>query len=271
MLTEEQLTYIIELVKEYTGNIIERNKSYVIENKLQEYVERLTFDNLSEFIEYLKSTDASDIKKDIADILTVNETHFFRDETIFNCIEEYIIPQLIKQNSKTKKLSIWSAACSSGQEIYSLIILLKEKFPDILTWDLSILATDFSQRIIQNAKLAQYSEMDVSRGLLDNYLNRYFVFSNGHWILQDEIKKYVNFKQLNLTESLPIFEEFDLVLLRNVLIYFSVSDKEKILHRVKPHVSKNGFLILGSSETLININAPFVVDKLSNTHIYKPS
>lgn len=271
MLQDDEFDYISGLIKDMTGNIIEKNKAYSISNKLVEFIKKSDYKDISELIKHLQTSHSLKTKQEVADVLTINETLFFRDNHPFETLKKHIIPELIERKRDERKLSFWSAACSSGQEIYSLIIMLKENFPEIFGWELSFLATDYSKRIIQTAQQARYTDMEVNRGMPQKLRDTYFHHVDDAWELSKNIKNLVQFKQMNLKTAMPIFDKYDIVLLRNVLIYFDITTKSEILYRIRKHMDDKGYLMLGSSETLIKIDSPFKLEKIGETMIYTPN
>jgi chemotaxis protein methyltransferase CheR len=181
-----------------------------------------------------------------------------------------VLPQLIEQRAAARKLSIWSAATSSGQEAYSIALLLLEHFPQLNDWDVRILGTDVSPSALQQARHGIYSQIEVNRGLPVSYLFKYFARDDFRWYIQDEVKGRVEFRQMNLAKPWPILPMFDLVFVCNVLPYFDAEVKKMILKRVRRCLQPQGFLFLGTDETTLNIDSDWSPESLGNATVYKP-
>ena len=188
------------------------------------------------------------------DALTTNETFFFRDFQPFEALRKIIIPQLIEQRAVQRRLSIWSAACSTGQEPYTIAMLLREHFPQLADWSVSILATDLSPTVLAQARAGSYNQFEVNRGLPAPLLLKYFTKVADRWLVKEELKKGIEFRAMNLVEPWPIFLPFDIVLIRNVMIYFDVPTKQAILKRIRACLQPQGTLFLGTAETTLNLD-----------------
>ncbi|HEY6876679.1 MAG TPA: protein-glutamate O-methyltransferase CheR, partial [Polyangiales bacterium] len=192
------------------------------------------------------------VQSAVVEAMTTNETSFFRDHHPFEAIRRVALPELIKLRSTQRSLRIWCAACSSGQEPYSVAMLLDEHFPALASWNIHIFATDLAANVIARAREGRYSQVEVNRGLSASALVRYFTRDGLEYTLRPELRKRVQFAELNLIGSWPTLEPFDLILLRNVLIYFDHQTKLKILQRMRAYVSTGGYLMLGGAETVPN-------------------
>jgi chemotaxis protein methyltransferase CheR len=197
------------------------------------------------------------LHRKVLDAMTNNETWFFRDGNPFSAMTDLVVPDLLKRRETEHKISIWSAACSSGQEPYSIAMLLRENFT-LPGWSYSILGTDFSSAILDRAKAGLYRQMEVNRGLPAKLLTKYFVQQGLHWQLKPEILAAVTLRFLNLAEPWgTIIPPVDIVFLRNVLIYFDVEIRREILGRVRRVLRPDGYLFLGCAETTLNLDDGF--------------
>jgi chemotaxis protein methyltransferase CheR len=202
--------------------------------------------------------------------MVTTETSFFRDIHPFETLKKTVLPELIACRSRTEQLNIWCAASSSGQEPYSLAILLHEYFPELARWRITISATDISQPMLQRSQAGSYSQVEVNRGLPTPLLLRWFRQDGAQWRLDERIRRAVTFSQLNLIQpSWPAMPEWDLVLLRNVMIYFETDVKRAILGRVARVLSPGGFLLLGGAETTLNLNEQFYRDEALKSGFYR--
>jgi chemotaxis protein methyltransferase CheR len=189
--------------------------------------------------------------------MTTNETSFFRDVHPFTALRNEILPELLKRNATKRTLNIWSAACSTGQELYSIVMLICEHFPDLTTWTLNLLGTDLSEEVLAKAREAKFTQIEVNRGLPAPMMARYFDRDGMTWQLRREYRSMARFTKLNLIETWPTLPKFDIVFLRNVLIYFSPDTKRQILQKIRAAMAPQALLFLGAAETTLGLNATF--------------
>jgi chemotaxis protein methyltransferase CheR len=204
--------------------------------------------------------------------LTTNETSFFRDKHVFEALRKKILPELIENRQKDKTLRIWSSACSAGQEAYSLAMMLREDFSQLNDWIIYIQATDISEFILEKAKSGTYSSMEAHRGLDSHYLHKYFEhLEKGAYQIKPAIRQMVNFSHHNLVGEWPFYPKFDLIMLRNVLIYFRQDVKDKVLSKMQQQLNGNdSILILGAAES-IYLNDLYKLVALDKISYYKPN
>ncbi len=264
-LAAEDFAFVSDIARRDAAIVLEKGKEYLVETRLGPVAKKEGFNSLAELIGAMrKNVSGPALTGKVIDALTTNETFFFRDFHPFEALRQTVIPQLIEQRSSQRKLTIWSAACSSGQEAFSLAMLLREHFPVLATWKIEIVGTDLSPTILARAKTGSYSQLEVNRGLPAHYLVKYFSKENETWNLKTEIRRMVEFRPMNLVQSWPIMAPFDLVFIRNVMIYFDVETKKKILQKLRSCVLPHGYLILGAAETTVNLDPswkPVRVDK----------
>jgi chemotaxis protein methyltransferase CheR len=254
-LTAENFAFIQALARDMAAIVLDPGKEYLVDTRLSPLAEQAGFPSLNAFLQQLRTDRANTLFHDqVIDALTTNETSFFRDFHPFEALRQQILPRLIEQRSFTRRLTIWSAASSTGQEPYSLALLLKEHFPKLADWNVSILATDISATVLAQARQGLYSQLEVNRGLPAPLLIKYFSQEGGKWRLKDDVKKLVEFRALNLSKPWPILPAFDLVFIRNVMIYFDVESKKTILKRIRSCLQPHGHLFLGTAETTINLD-----------------
>ena len=246
-----------ELLRRESGLSITQEKIYLLESRLLPVAGRFKLQGLPGVVTRLRETRDADLTRAVVEAMTTNETSFFRDNTPFTRLKEDILPAFMESRRAQKSLRIWSAACSSGQEAYSIAMLLKEYGPRLTGWKFEILATDLSQDILAQAMAGGYSQFEVQRGLPIQMLIRYFTQQGDKWTVKQELKDMVSFKPANLLTDTPQFGQFDIVFCRNVLIYFDLQTKEKVLRALKGSLRQDGILFLGGAETVIGITDTF--------------
>jgi chemotaxis protein methyltransferase CheR len=254
-LSKADFDYVCQLARGQAGISLEPGKEYLVESRLAPLAIKEGFASCLDFIARLRADGRiNGLHHRAVEALTTNETLFFRDYQPFEALRQSIIPALMEQRAATRRLTIWSAACSTGQEPYSLAMLLLEHFPQLADWKVSILATDFSSHVLDLARQGTYSQFEVNRGMPASYLVKYFTKQEENWRLKDQVKNLVTFRPMNLIEPWPVMLPFDLVFLRNVMIYFEVETKKAILKKTRHCLLPHGLLFLGAAETTINLD-----------------
>lgn len=251
-LSAPDLQFVLAFAKKNLGISLE-NKDYLIENRLSSIVQRCGLKDLSEIVDRLRGSRDLDIQKMVLDALVTNETLFFRDTHPFEALRTSIIPEILARRHNTKVLKVWFAACSTGQEPYSFAIMIREEFSHVLNWKLSLTATDVSERALDRARKATYSDFEVGRGLTPQIRQKYFMRQGSSWLLLDSVRNMVEFQSLNLLHTIPRWGKFDIIFLRNVLIYFDRQLKKDVLTKVSGELAQDGVLILGSSESIFSL------------------
>jgi chemotaxis protein methyltransferase CheR len=237
-----------KLVYTRAAIVLDPGKEYLVESRLAPIARAHGCRDVDELCARLDRHDAALIDE-VVEAMTTNETSFFRDHHPFEALRRSVIPELIEKRRNTRTLRVWCAACSTGQEPYSLAMLLDEHFPQLSTWNVIIRATDIARSVIDRARSGRYRQIEVNRGLSARALVRYFFRDGLEWEIRPEIKRRVQFEELNLIAAWPRTEPFDLVFLRNVLIYFDQPTKVSLLQRAREVVRDDGYLLLGGSET----------------------
>lgn len=246
-----------DLLYNASGLVITPDKSYLLDSRLDPIARKWEYANLEEMSKALKGIPNAALKKDIIEAMTTNETSFFRDMKPFKFFENIILPYMKEKRSSTKRVKIWCAASSSGQEPYSLAILLKEKAFQMPGWTFEITATDISDDILEQAAKGTYSQFEIQRGLPIQYLMKYFTQVNEKWVINDDIKNMIKFRNFNLLSSLYSFGTIDVIFCRNVLIYFDDKTKGEVLAKMAKLLPEDGFLLLGGAETVLGITDKF--------------
>jgi chemotaxis protein methyltransferase CheR len=247
-----------EFLKSETAIVLEEGKEYLVETRLAPLLRKSGIQSLERLIGEIRTNRAHPLKKGVLDALTTNETSFFRDLEPFEVLRTVVIPDLLAKRASTRKLAIWSAACSTGQEPYSIAMLLRDAFPALADWDVSIHATDICSTVLERARAGVFTQMEVNRGLPALYLVKYFKKCGNEWQISDQIRSSIRFSELNLMKPFTALPPVDIVFIRNVLIYFDLQTKQQILNRVRSVLKPDGFLFLGSAETTLNIDSSFV-------------
>lgn len=249
--------YVRELVRRNSAIVLDESKDYLIESRLAPLAIEAGIDGVSCFIEMLRSQNPGKWHGRVVEALTTNETSFFRDMHPFEVLAERVLPELIPLRAKQRKLRIWSAACSTGQEPYSIAITLLEKFPELASWDVEIFATDLNETVLERARAGVYKQLEVNRGLPAKHLVHYFRRAGADWRVKPDLSRLCSFQKVNLIGPWVGIGDFDIVFLRNVLIYFDVATKKDVLTRIRRVLGNDGFLFLGGGETTLNLNSNF--------------
>ena len=262
--------FVSSLIRSQSAIVLNRDKEYLVESRLMPVARAHGFESVTHLICHLRAKPQKHITDKVVDAMTVNETSFFRDLSPFDSLRSNIIPELLKSKGADKTLSIWSNACSSGQEIYSIAMLLLENFPQLKTWKLRLLATDLSDQMLARARRGCFNSTEVSRGLPKELLTKYFKQQGDVWQISETLRVMVEFRKVNLIEPwLPSLQKMDIIFLRNVLIYFDTETKAQVLTKVRGSLSDNGFLFLGNAETILNLKAPFRREIIANSTVYR--
>ena len=241
--------FLSNFVESRSGIVLHKDKAYLIESRLAPVIKSEGFGSLSDLILRLRWQATGELVDKVIDAMTTNETFFFRDNPPFEALKTGIIKDLIEKRQSTKTLNIWSAACSSGQEPYSISILLREHFPILNDWTIRILGTDVSDEVLEKADKGIYSSFEVSRGLNDMLVKRYFEPVDSRFKVRQSLRDRIEFKKLNLMDSFAQIPKMDVIFLRNVLIYFKQEVKRDIVGRIIERLMPDGYLFLGQSET----------------------
>ena len=249
--------YIRQFVKEQAAVVLSDDKTYLVESRLAPILAQTGFKSLRQLVAHLRLESSKGLQQQVIEALVTTETLFFRDLYPFTALRTDIIPTLMAKRYSSRCLRLWSAGCSSGQEPYSLAMLLREHFPMLANWDVQILATDISHEMLERAQLGHYTQHEVDRGVPPELKQRYFQRQGNRWVISKAIREQVTFQQLNLATPWPTLPPVDILYLRNVLIYFSVPTKQAILARVKRCLRPDGYLFLGGGETTVMLDNAF--------------
>ena len=246
--------YLVRLIRERSAIVVDESKAYLVESRLMPLLYAEGVSGIDELTWRLRSGHYPPLQGKVVDAIANNETWFFRDVYPFEALKTAILPELMRQREGERRLRIWSAASSSGQEIYSVAMLTRAHFPSLANWKLNLLGTDVSESILRRARAGVYSQMEVNRGLPIVLLTRYFEKFGLDWVLSPEIRSMVELQSMNLAREWPALGPFDVIFLRNVMIYFPLEVRRQILRRVREALRPDGYLFLGSAETTMNLD-----------------
>ncbi|MCL6537076.1 MAG: protein-glutamate O-methyltransferase CheR [Acidothermus sp.] len=268
-ITAGAFAFIADLVKQMTAINLGPGKEYLVENRLASLARDAGFRDVAALIGRVQLSGDDRLRRQIVEALTTNETSFFRDRDPFNALRQVIIPDLCRKRVATHRITIWSAGCSSGQEPYSIAMTVVDHPLINSEWTVEILATDISQEMLEKAKSARYSQLEVNRGLPAPLLVRHFERCETDWRVVPAVRNLVRFQQLNLAEDFEL-PWIDVVFLRNVLIYFDTTTKIEVLRRVRRVLRPDGYLFLGGSETTLGLDDEFERVMLGSATVYRP-
>jgi chemotaxis protein methyltransferase CheR len=249
--------YLRKLLKERSGLTLTADKQYLVESRLLPVARKAGVKNLSELVLKLRGKRAELLTIEVVEAMTTNESFFFRDKIPFDHFRDTIMPTLIAARAMQRRIRIWCAAGSTGQEPYSLAICLKEMAKKIAGWRIEILATDLSTEVLERAKTGIYSQFEVQRGLPIQMLVKYFTQVGESWQVASEIRAMVQFRPFNLLNDCVHLGMFDLIFCRNVLIYFDQETKIRVLERIARVTEPDGYLVLGAAETVVGLTEKF--------------
>ncbi len=261
--------FVRKLVLERSAIVLQPSKQYLIDARLSPIARDNGLRDVQELVDKVRTTNNRHLTQLIVEAMTTNETSFFRDLHPFDALKAEIIPEMILKRAAERKLTIWSNACSSGQEIYSISMLLKEHFPQLATWNVNLIASDLNTQILDKAKLGIFNQTEVNRGLPMPMLLKHFTKQGLNWQIKEDIRKMVSFRVINLIEPFPAMPKVDIVFLRNVLIYFDPETKSSILNKVKQVIQPDGYLFLGGAETTLGLSTSFQRVSVQKAVAYK--
>ncbi len=252
----DELDFLIDLLKKRSGLALTHDKAYLLESRLTPIARAQGCADLSALVQKLKFNPPQELLTEITEAMTTNESSFFRDSKPFDDFKNIVIPQVMAQAGARRKIRLWSAACSTGQEAYTLgITWLEDIAPKNPGWQLEMVGSDLAQKVVDKAKQGQYSQFEVQRGMPIKLLMKYFKPQpDTTWMVGDQVKTLVQFKLQNLLESYASLGKFDVVFCRNVLIYFDEPTKAKVIDQICNSMEPKGYLYLGSTEVIMESN-----------------
>ena len=258
-ISAEEFRFVADLIRAEAAIVLDAGKEYLVETRLGPVAHQLGLGTISTLVAELRTRRNPALLTRVVDAMTTNETLFFRDLKPFEALKAEILPKLCAARKGTKRVRIWCAAASSGQEPYSIAITLleeKHKYPDI---QFEIIGTDINKDILKRAEEGIYTQFEVQRGLPIQLLVKYFKQDGDRWQIKDELRRMVQYKVFNLLQDPAQFGQFDIIFCRNVLIYFDIATKQKIVERLHSRLAHDGYVVLGGSEAMLGISEKFTV------------
>ncbi|MDA8291763.1 MAG: protein-glutamate O-methyltransferase CheR [Actinomycetota bacterium] len=246
--TTEDFRFLQGFLHDRSAIVLGEDKQYLVESRLLPVLQRHGAESIADLVRALRRGDAA-VETSVVDAMTTNETSWFRDAAPFEALRTYVIPELVASNVTRRRLAVWSAACSTGQELYSVAMLLDSEFSDVASWHLDLHGTDLSTAVVERARAGVFSPLEINRGLPAAHLVRYFNREGARFVISDSLRSRARFQTFNLARPWPQVQDYDIILLRNVLIYFDVDTKRHVLESARAHLRPGGFLLLGTAET----------------------
>jgi len=265
----EDFDFFRGFLRERSAIALDPGKEYLVETRLMPIARREGLDSVEALIRRLRREPHGALQLCVVEALTTNETSFFRDWKPFEALRSKVIPEATLRRAAERRVDVWSAACSTGQEAYSVAMLLKEYLPQLATWDVQIHCTDLSQEMVVRTRSGRFTQLEVNRGLPAALLVKYFRQEGDEWAIAEEFRKRLRVAQLNLAGAWPAMPLMDVVLLRNVLIYFDLPTRKGILEKVRRQLQPGGVLFLGSAETTLGIHDAFKREEAAGATFFR--
>jgi chemotaxis protein methyltransferase CheR len=257
-MTEFEFDFLRTFLKARSGLALTPEKRYLIESRLGPVCRQFDLDSLATLVAALRGGRDPDLERAVIEAMTTNETFFFRDKSPFDLFRDVLLPRYLTARASVRRLRVWCAASSTGQEPYSLAMLLDEAAPRLAGWQVDILATDLSTEVIEKAKAGLYTQFEVQRGLPIQLLIKHFTQVADQWQISPKIRGMVNFRPINLIRDFGPLGTFDIIYCRNVLIYFDGPTKTDVLNRLSAALAPDGALLLGAAETVLGLTDALV-------------
>ncbi|MDY0163600.1 protein-glutamate O-methyltransferase CheR [Desulfobotulus sp.] len=271
-ITPTEFALFSKYILEISGIALDKGKEYLVETRLHPLLEELGCKSYTDFYQKIQKDIRKDLEKRVIDAISTNETYFFRDKHPFELLQHKILPDLIDKRSQAGRkwngrlpIRIWSAASSTGQEIYSIAMTMKELGLDLKTYDIKLLGTDISDAAVAQASYGRYNKFEAARGLTPQRLQRFFNRDGEHWRIKDEIRAMASFRKMNLMKPFTGLGKFDIIFCRNVAIYFTPQDRKMLYQKIASSLEPDGYLLIGSTESLSNETALFEPKKYLNS------
>jgi chemotaxis protein methyltransferase CheR len=269
--SDSDYAYLRELVLAQSANLIDPSRNTLFETRLTPVARVAGAANLEGLVNILRADRPAHLQRAVAEAMTINETSFFRDVKPFEALRQHVLPALIARRRAARRLRIWSAASSTGQEAYSIAMLLLEHFPELAQWDVKIVGTDISRNVVAYAQRARYRRHEVNRGLRARLLMKFFERDGDEWEMCAAVRRLCEFQVANLCAALPSLPQFDLVLLRNVLLYFPQQDRTQVFGEVQRKIAPDGYLVLGTAEQAEDSTNLFAAEFACDCYFYRPA
>lgn len=256
-ISNQDFDYIRKVVREHSAVVLEPGKEYLVESRLQLLVHHEGVASIQDLLRKLHSDSSGELHRKVAEVMMTAETTFFRDVRPFETLKTVVLPKLVECRAADRSLSIWCAASATGQEPYSIAMLLHDSFPLLAQWKVRFIASDLSRTLLERARKGSFTQLEVNRGLPAPLLVKYFQKRGPEWQIDHRIRDMVEFREINLVKPWPSLPGMDIVFMRNVLIYFDLDTRKSILGRIKRVLKPDGVLFLGGSETVTQLEESF--------------
>lgn len=244
-------------VFDQAGIVLEAGKQYLVESRLGPITKQFKLDSLAALATALRANRDLALRRAVVEAMTTNETTFFRDTAPFDVLREHVVPRLMEARKASREIKIWYGASSTGQEPYSVVMMLMQHFPQLEQWKMTHYATDINLDVLERARQGRYNQVEMNRGLPAAYLVKYFEKNGADWQLKAAVRERVKFEQLNLVKAWQSLPTFDIIMLRNVMIYFDVEAKKQIMAKLSRQLAPDGYLFLGGAETTMGLTDAF--------------
>jgi len=268
-ITATDFDYISTMVRDRSAIVLDHGKEYLIEARLLPLARQRGTGTVAGLVHELRQAPAGPLRDLVVEAMTTNETSFFRDVHPFAALSDHILPDLVRARGGERSLNIWCAACSSGQEPYSIAMLIHDIVGADSAWRVRLLATDLSPAMLARTREGAYSQFEVNRGLPVSMLVRHFRKEGLHWQIEEPLRRMIETRLVNLDNDLPSMPSMDIIFLRNVLIYFDIETKRQILARVRRVLRPDGYLVLGGAETTLNLDDAFERVQIGRAPVYR--
>jgi chemotaxis protein methyltransferase CheR len=268
-IAKSDFDFICGLVRAKSGIVLESGKEYLVEARLTALVRQQQIDSIASLVTRLKNNSLDPLVQLAVEAMTTNETSFFRDHHPFEALKKTVLPALLAARAATRSLSIWCGASSTGQEPYSIGMILRETIPRIEEWKITFIATDISKEMIARSRAGKYNQIEVNRGLPATLMVKYFEKQGVSWQIKPSLQKMIEFREMNLTREWPALPAMDLIFMRNVLIYFDTDAKREILRQTRGVLKADGYLFLGCAETTMSIDDGFERSQIEKSGCYR--
>lgn len=267
--TTDDFHFFAAYLKERSAITIGPGKEYLVESRLGPLARDTGYADVGALIgELRRPVPNATVRDRVVEAMTTNETSFFRDAHPFDALRNHVLPELLEARKSTRRLSVWSAAASTGQEIYTIAMVL-DGTPGLQGWDVRLHGTDLSEKVLDKARSGRFSALEINRGLPAPMMVKYFERSGAEYVIDERLRKQCTFAQMNLAGTWGLLPTFDIVYCRNVLIYFDVPTRTEILTKIRARLAPGGFLFLGAAESTLGVVDGYEQVRLGNTVAYR--
>lgn len=268
-ISSDSFAFVKDLIRRRSAIVLECGKEYLVESRLSPLAKTRGYPSIDMMICTLKRAPDASVERDIIEAMTTNETSWFRDKMPFDALAQVVLPEVAAKKRDDRQIRIWCAACSSGQEPYTIAMTVLERLPQLRDWQISILGTDISREMVTRSREGKYGQIEMNRGLPAPLLVKYFEKQGLSWKIKHEVARLCEFRELNLIENWGLLPRMDVIFIRNVLIYFDVETKKKILTGMTRVLQPWGYLFLGGAETTLNLDVGLERVQLDRAGCYR--